>query len=1044
MKNQRKFFIVSLIFLCLLVSLASVSAEDLNTISDGEVSGDVDVVVTNPWDTSGELSYEIPDDVKDVDYAGLYVNVYSGKAAPTNGAESNVSMTCNGETEQIASEQLVSTEGSSDATVYTINDHTTKNYADFQMIYDITDKLQGKTGTITFNVTNSKIDGYDFDGRIKLIGLVFAYNDGDDDKVSYWVNSGQSWTKTDSKSTFDVGTIENEISKATIDNVALSSSDGRYTFNDDVLEATEHASGSYYQYNQFDVKDKVVNGTNTLIYAYNGTSAYGSFKNVLSVLTVQALPSVSADVALTGEYSAAVAYAGTENVVKVTVTNDGEKSTDYVVDFYVDGAKVSSDNLTIAKGEKAVLLVTDDTIRPVTEKTVNGAENDKVNYTVIVSEKDGAVLAEATITPSILYDGYLGKDYAYPAENITLFNTVAINGDIIIDTKDASTYLGAATTNRTDVWAIDIAADAVIVNAYVYVPYNWNKYGMPMAWNCTFNGANIVAVATYKDQSNLGTYGKHDYGLFVYDVSDLIADGDNEFVLNKEFNQTAVYPSTLVILYNFTTADTIQTVYMFNGADLLTASSYNLANRVVSSNSVLDVDDVENVYNAKLYVFAAGAQAGEGNLIVNGEEFTDVWSGTSQTTDLVEVDLTDSLAESNTVSFVATGSTILALQQFVVVEYYGTAADLQEIIDDAEPGATIDLGDRVFKDISNVNITKDVAITGGTIVGSESADPIFVIAPKSENGPSEVNITGVDFKVNNANTIVKATGENATDGTSIEVPAINIKDNTIELASDDVVAESINVLELDSERPVLSPTNDIAISGNTIAAGINPFEFEVTSVASGDDVSIVPQKIVPEKKATVIVYENMTTTALGPSDGRSGEYFYFNLTDADGNPIANTPMQIGFNGKIYDYEHNNISTDENGTAKLQINLGYKGDYTFAICFLGDDDYNASFAVAVIKVGTQQPKLNVPNKSYSASAKTKTLTATFLTDKGNPIAGKSIKFTVNGKTYSAKTNDNGVATVKVSLNKKGTYNFTVKYGGDSTYAAVTQKAKLTIK
>ena len=245
MKNQRKFFIVSLIFLCLLVSLASVSAEDLNTISDGEVSGDVDVVVTNPWDTSGELSYEIPDDVKDVDYAGLYVNVYSGKAAPTNGAESNVSMTCNGETEQIASEQLVSTEGSSDATVYTINDHTTKNYADFQMIYDITDKLQGKTGTITFNVTNSKIDGYDFDGRIKLIGLVFAYNDGDDDKVSYWVNSGQSWTKTDSKSTFDVGTIENEISKATIDNVALSSSDGRYTFNDDVLEATEHASGSY-------------------------------------------------------------------------------------------------------------------------------------------------------------------------------------------------------------------------------------------------------------------------------------------------------------------------------------------------------------------------------------------------------------------------------------------------------------------------------------------------------------------------------------------------------------------------------------------------------------------------------------------------------------------------------------------------------------------------------------------------------------------------------------------------------------------------------
>ena len=133
---------------------------------------------------------------------------------------------------------------------------------------------------------------------------------------------------------------------------------------------------------------------------------------------------------------------------------------------------------------------------------------------------------------------------------------------------------------------------------------------------------------------------------------------------------------------------------------------------------------------------------------------------------------------------------------------------MQKLIDDAKPGDSIDLGTEIYEDISNVNITKDISITGGTIVGSESADVIFVIAPKSDNGPSEVNITGVDFKVNNANTIVKVTGENATDGTSIDVPAINIKDNTIELASDDVVAESINVLELDSERPVLSPTNE--------------------------------------------------------------------------------------------------------------------------------------------------------------------------------------------------------------------------------------------
>ena len=112
-------------------------------------------------------------------------------------------------------------------------------------------------------------------------------------------------------------------------------------------------------------------------------------------------------------------------------------------------------------------------------------------------------------------------------------------------------------------------------------------------------------------------------------------------------------------------------------------------------------------------------------------------------------------------------------------------------------------------------------------------------------------------------------------------------------------------------------------------------------------------------------------------------------------------MQIGFNGVVYTYEKDGICTDEIGTAKLQINLGYKGVYTFAICFLGDENYNASLAVSKITVACQTPQLDVPNKSYKASAKTKTLTASFKTEKGNPIANKIVKFTVNGKTYMLK-------------------------------------------
>lgn len=85
-----------------------------------------------------------------------------------------------------------------------------------------------------------------------------------------------------------------------------------------------------------------------------------------------------------------------------------------------------------------------------------------------------------------------------------------------------------------------------------------------------------------------------------------------------------------------------------------------------------------------------------------------------------------------------------------------------------------------------------------------------------------------------------------------------------------------------------------------------------------------------------------------------------------------------------------------------------------------------------------------NKSYKASAKTKTLTGTFKTANGNVVKGKKISFTINGKTYTATTNAKGVASVKVSLSKKGTYTCTAKFNGDTTFKATSTKFKVTIK
>ena len=164
------------------------------------------------------------------------------------------------------------------------------------------------------------------------------------------------------------------------------------------------------------------------------------------------------------------------------------------------------------------------------------------------------------------------------------------------------------------------------------------------------------------------------------------------------------------------------------------------------------------------------------------------------------------------------------------------------------------------------------------------------------------------------------------------------------------------------------------------------------------------------KKGTRIIYHNMTTTAVDfYVDGKVGNWFVWRLVDANGNPIANAPMQIGFNGVVYD-KRNGMVTDENGYARLQINLMTAFTYTFAVSFLGDENHNASFVVAKIDVLKQVPTITVPNKSYKASA---------------------------------KTDAKGVAKVNVSLTKKGTYKVTMKYAGSGTYSNVTKTATLKL-
>ena len=189
---------------------------------------------------------------------------------------------------------------------------------------------------------------------------------------------------------------------------------------------------------------------------------------------------------------------------------------------------------------------------------------------------------------------------------------------------------------------------------------------------------------------------------------------------------------------------------------------------------------------------------------------------------------------------------------------------------------------------------------------------------------------------------------------------------------------------------------------------------------------------------TYINYSNMDTKSVLKVEGRAGEYFVVKLLDNNKKPLADVPIKIGFNGVIY-----NRTTNATGQARLQINLLKPTLYTFAIAYLGDSKYQAAFEVAKITVKAQTPKLTTSSKTFKASAKTKSLSATLVSARGAAISGQKVSFTVNGKTYTGKTNSKGVATVNISLNKKGTYACTVKFAGMTGASAKTTKTAVKI-
>ena len=146
------------------------------------------------------------------------------------------------------------------------------------------------------------------------------------------------------------------------------------------------------------------------------------------------------------------------------------------------------------------------------------------------------------------------------------------------------------------------------------------------------------------------------------------------------------------------------------------------------------------------------------------------------------------------------------------------------------------------------------------------------------------------------------------------------------------------------------------------------------------------------------------------------------LVTKDGKAVIGENVKIIFNGKT-----SSIKTDKNGYATLSLD-GAPKTYTIKAIYNG---VTKSSKVTIKNV------LKAKNISKKKS-KTVKFQAILKTSKGKAIVGKKVTFKLKGKTYSAKTNKKGVATISLKNLKVGKYSITSKYG------ACTVKNTIKIK
>ena len=722
-----------------------------------------------------------------------------------------------------------------------------------------------------------------------------------------------------------------------------------------------------------------------------------------------------------GSHGFAAVWAGNDNYNIVTENGDFKvNKVDSSIDVAVD---------TIDFGEDAVISVklADDATGEVVI-TVNGED-----YTAAINN------GVATVTVSDLKAGDYTVAVKYAGDNNYNGATGSAEFSVLKITPDMDVTVDGA------VFGEDLTVGAVLpadATGEVVITVNGKDYsavienGVASATVSGINAGYYTVSVKYAGDNNYNAVdvtkgvnvAKADAALNVI-INNV--DYGNVFTVNAVLTGVNNAPLDTNIIVTVNGKNYIVAIVNGKGtfhADKLAAGSYNFNARFAGSNNYNEVSDSGkfNVYKVDSAIDVAVSDINVGEDAVINVKLADDATGEV----VITVNGEDYTAAINNGVATVTVSDLKAGDYTVAVKYAG---------DNNYNGAT---GSAEF---SVSKITSDMDVTVNNIVFGEDLI-VDAVLPADATGEVVITVNGKDYHVaiDNGKAIKTIGGLAAGDYTVSVKYAGDDKYSGVEVTGVVNVAKAqpvLGVVIADVDygngfviEATLTGVNNAPLNGNVLVA-VNS-KFYVVNVINGKG-TLTGDKLAADTYGFAAAwtgnnnYASVTENGdfkvnkvdsaidVAVSDIKVGEDAVISVklaNDATGEVI------ITVNGEDY------TAAIENGVASATVSDLKAGDYTVAVKYAGDNNYNGATGSAEFSVSkiTSDMDVTVNNIVFGED---------LIVDAVLPAdATGEVVITVNGKDYHVAI-DNGEAVQVVKDLAAGDYTVVVKYAGDDKYAGV---------